>query len=83
MYFLWFFSLIAVPQKGILLITTEFGKIEVKPNEICVIQVEKVDVKEHAVTGYILLVDRKDVVVDYLNVLYCLFSARNEVFSGN
>ena len=41
------------------------------------------DVKEHAVTGYILLVDKKDVVVDYLNVLYHLFSARNEVFSGN
>lgn len=51
MYFLWCFSLIAVPQKGILLITTEFGKIEVKPNEICVIQVEKVNVKEHALTG--------------------------------
>ena len=28
-----------VPQKGPLTITTEFGKLEVKPNEICVIQV--------------------------------------------
>ncbi|XP_048577318.1 homogentisate 1,2-dioxygenase [Nematostella vectensis] len=27
-----------VPQKGTLNITTEFGKIEVKPNEICIIQ---------------------------------------------
>ena len=52
MYFLWCFSLIAVPQKGILLITTEFGKIEVKPNEICVIQVEKVNVKEHLVDKF-------------------------------
>lgn len=30
---------IAVPQKGTLMITTEFGKMEVKPNEICIIQV--------------------------------------------
>ena len=27
-----------VPQKGALKITTEFGKLLVKPNEICVIQ---------------------------------------------
>ncbi|KAJ7394371.1 hypothetical protein OS493_000178 [Desmophyllum pertusum] len=27
-----------VPQKGALMITTEFGKMEVKPNEICIIQ---------------------------------------------
>lgn len=32
-----FFSL--VPQQGKLLITTEFGKLLVEPNEICVIQV--------------------------------------------
>ena len=30
---------IAVPQKGTLMISTEFGKMEVKPNEICIIQV--------------------------------------------
>ena len=30
---------IAVPQQGTLMITTEFGKMEVKPNEICIIQV--------------------------------------------
>ena len=30
---------VSVPQKGVLMITTEFGKMEVKPNEICVIQV--------------------------------------------
>ena len=33
------FSKIAVPQKGVLMVTTEFGKMEVKPNEICIIQV--------------------------------------------
>ena len=33
------FLFIAVPQKGTLMITTEFGKMEVKPNEICIIQV--------------------------------------------
>ncbi|CAH3035089.1 unnamed protein product [Pocillopora meandrina] len=27
-----------VPQQGTLMITTEFGKMEVKPNEICIIQ---------------------------------------------
>lgn len=27
-----------VPQRGTLMITTEFGKMEVKPNEICIIQ---------------------------------------------
>lgn len=30
---------IVVPQQGTLMITTEFGKMEVKPNEICIIQV--------------------------------------------
>lgn len=56
MYFLWCFSLVAVPQKGILLITTEFGKIEVKPNEICVIQVpKKINVKEHLLDKFFLL----------------------------
>lgn len=29
----------AVPQQGEILITTEFGKMTVEPNEICVIQV--------------------------------------------
>lgn len=32
-------SFLLVPQKGKLLIYTEFGKILVQPNEICVIQV--------------------------------------------
>lgn len=31
-------NLILVPQSGILYITTEFGKLEVKPNEIVVLQ---------------------------------------------
>lgn len=31
-----------VPQQGKLLITTEFGKMLVEPNEICVIQVRAV-----------------------------------------
>jgi homogentisate 1,2-dioxygenase len=30
-----------VPQQGTLKITTEFGKMNVAPNEICVIQVNK------------------------------------------
>ncbi|KAK2570765.1 Homogentisate 1 [Acropora cervicornis] len=45
-----------VPQKGILLITTEFGKIEVKPNEICVIQQGmrfSVEIREPS-RGYVL-----------------------------
>lgn len=29
-----------VPQQGEILITTEFGKMKVEPNEICVIQVK-------------------------------------------
>ena len=33
--------LLSVPQKGTLFITTEFGKLQVKPNEICVIQVRR------------------------------------------
>jgi len=36
---LYFFYLFAVPQQGELDITTEFGKMTVRPNEICVIQV--------------------------------------------
>lgn len=32
-------SVSLVPQQGELLITTEFGKMMVEPNEICVIQV--------------------------------------------
>ena len=32
----------SVPQKGTLLITTEFGRMAVAPNEICVIQVRLV-----------------------------------------
>lgn len=31
-----------VPEKGVLYITTEFGKIMVPPNEICVIQVGQI-----------------------------------------
>merc|ERR1711962_1452946 len=31
-------DMLLVPQEGILRITTEFGKIQVEPNEICVIQ---------------------------------------------
>jgi len=31
-------DMLIVPQQGILNITTEFGKMEVRPNEICVIQ---------------------------------------------
>lgn len=34
-----FRSLLTVPQQGPLLITTEFGRMKVDPNEICVIQV--------------------------------------------
>lgn len=34
-----FHSLLTVPQQGPLLITTEFGRMKVDPNEICVIQV--------------------------------------------
>lgn len=30
-----------VPQKGVLYIKTEFGRLKVAPNEICVIQVRK------------------------------------------
>jgi homogentisate 1,2-dioxygenase len=33
--------LFLVPQQGNLFITTEFGKILVEPNEICVIQVSR------------------------------------------
>ena len=33
------FYLISVPQQGTLIVTTEFGKLSVAPNEICVIQV--------------------------------------------
>lgn len=39
---LWYFDdlfYFSVPQQGGLLITTEFGKMQVDPNEICVIQV--------------------------------------------
>lgn len=32
----------AVPQQGEILITTEFGKMLVEPNEICVIQVRMI-----------------------------------------
>lgn len=45
-----------MPQEGILKITTEFGKLKVKPNEICVIQQGmrfKVDVDGPS-RGYIL-----------------------------
>lgn len=35
-------SSLLVPQKGKLLIYTEFGKMLVQPNEICVIQVNDV-----------------------------------------
>ena len=31
----------AVPQQGTLFITTEFGKMVVEPNHICVIQVNR------------------------------------------
>ena len=34
-------DLLIVPQKGTLYIKTEFGKLTVAPNEICVIQVFK------------------------------------------
>lgn len=46
----------AVPQQGDLNITTEFGKLVVKPNEICVLQQGmkfKVDVSG-ASRGYVL-----------------------------
>jgi homogentisate 1,2-dioxygenase len=33
------FQFFSVPQQGILDITTEFGKMRVEPNEICVIEV--------------------------------------------
>jgi hypothetical protein len=39
---LFFGVFLSVPQKGKLLIYTEFGKMLVKPNEICVIQVGNV-----------------------------------------
>lgn len=45
-----------VPQKGVLYITTEFGKLKVSPNEICVIQQGirfSVDIDEPS-RGYIL-----------------------------
>ena len=38
---------ISVPQKGSLVITTEMGKMEVEPNEICVIQVNLYTHKVH------------------------------------
>lgn len=34
----WYQFLVAVPQLGALQITTEFGKMQCEPNEICVIQ---------------------------------------------
>ena len=34
----------SVPQQGEILITTEFGKMMVEPNEICVIQVRMLTV---------------------------------------
>ena len=37
-YYFCFRMHILVPQMGILHITTEFGKLEVAPNEICTIQ---------------------------------------------
>ncbi|XP_003747579.1 homogentisate 1,2-dioxygenase [Galendromus occidentalis] len=49
-------DLLIVPQQGALDVTTEFGKMHVKPNEICVIQQGmrfKVDV-EGPTRGYIL-----------------------------
>lgn len=45
-----------VPQLGVLLLTTEFGKIEVTPNEICVVPQGirfSVDIKQPS-RGYIL-----------------------------
>lgn len=51
-----FLIISSVPQQGSLMITTEFGKMKVSPNEICVIQLGmrfSVDVEE-ASRGYIL-----------------------------
>lgn len=36
-----FMMFVLVPQQGEILVTTEFGKMKVEPNEICVIQVGK------------------------------------------
>jgi homogentisate 1,2-dioxygenase len=33
------FQFFSVPQQGVLDVSTEFGKMRVEPNEICVIQV--------------------------------------------
>lgn len=33
---------VVVPQQGEILVTTEFGKMTVEPNEICVIQVGRI-----------------------------------------
>lgn len=35
-----------VPQQGEILITTEFGKMLVEPNEICVIQVRVISLRK-------------------------------------
>ena len=35
-------DLLIVPQVGTLFVTTEMGRMEVQPNEICVIQVSRV-----------------------------------------
>jgi homogentisate 1,2-dioxygenase len=32
-------AIVSVPQQGVLDVTTEFGKMKVEPNEICVLQV--------------------------------------------
>jgi len=49
-------DMLLVPQQGILRITTEFGKIQVEPNEICVIQrgMRFSVAVEEASRGYIL-----------------------------
>lgn len=50
-------DLLIVPEKGSLLITTEFGKLHVQPNEICVIQQGirfSVSVVDGFTRGYIL-----------------------------
>ncbi|XP_031569436.1 homogentisate 1,2-dioxygenase-like [Actinia tenebrosa] len=49
-------DLLIVPQQGTILVTTEFGKMQVKPNEICVIQLGirfSIDVDQPS-RGYIL-----------------------------
>lgn len=47
-----FFSV--VPQQGEILITTEFGKMLVEPNEICVIQVRVISLGQFWMLQFLL-----------------------------